>query len=691
MNGKQLRTLAGAFALAFNATIARADEGMWLYNQLPTKILHDRHGFDLTDAWREHLQESSVKFGTGGSAEFVSEEGLILSNHHVGSRALQRVSTAEHNYLRDGFLARTRAEEIPCPGIETRVLVGMEDVTDRVNAGVKSGSSDAESSRARRAAIAAIEKESLAQTGLRSEVVTLYQGAQYHLYRYRRYTDIRLVFAPEEQIAFYGGDPDNFEYPRFDLDICVFRAYENGKPARVKHWLKWNPAGPKDGELVFVSGHPGRTDRLRTVAELEFLRDVEYPGTLARLKRSEVLLTSFSARSGENARRARNDLFGVRNSRKVRDGALAGLQDPQLMAAKRAAEEELRTAVAARADLADVGEAWDRMARAQKEIAGLNRDYEMLERAYGFNSVLYTYATQLLRASRSRTEPEGERLEEYRESARASLELQILSENPVYADLETIKLGDSLGWLVETYGADDALVKGVLAGKSPRERAAELVQGTRLATASARKQIYQGGAAALDAAADPMIELARLVDPPARKARHEIDARREAIRQAHAKIGRARYALYGASEAPDATGTLRLSFGTVSGYQEDGHAVPAQTTFAGLYERAASQDQRPPFDLPPRWIERKRKVDLKVPFNFVSTADIIGGNSGSPTVNRQGEFVGIIFDGNLQSLTGDFLYTDNQCRALSVSSAGILEALRHVYQARNLVEELTKR
>ena len=675
-------------ALALSGATARADEGMWLYNHPPVTLLHDKYGFELTEAWREHLQQASVKFGNGGSAEFVSEDGLILSNHHVGSRALQRVSTPEHNYLRDGFYATTRAEEKPCPGVEVRVLVSIEEVTARVNAAVKPGLTDDAASRARRAAIAAIEKESLEKTSLRSEVVTLYQGAEYHLYRYKRYTDVRLVFAPEEQIAFYGGDPDNFEYPRFDLDICFFRAYENGQPAKVPHYLKWSAGGAKDGELVFVSGHPGRTDRLRTMAELEYLRDIEFPRTLDRLKRQEVLLTAYSARSAENARRGRNDLFGLRNSRKVRDGALAGLLDPKVMAAKQAAEQRLRAAVADKPELAEVRDAWDRIAKAQKEIAERTNEYDLFERGFGFNSVLFTYAHQLVRASRSRAESEGERLEEYRDSARASLELQLFAENPVYADLEILKLTDSLTTLAGTFGPDHGLVGQVLAGKSPRERAAELVNGTRLASPTLRREYYKGGKAALDAAHDPMVELARLIDPAARAVRREVDARREAIRQAHAGIGRARYALLGNRQYPDATSTLRLAFGVVKGYEEEGRQVPAQTTFAGLYQRAAAHDNAAPFDLPKRWLDRKAKLDPAIAFNFVSTADIIGGNSGSPTVNRQGEFVGIIFDGNIQSLTADFLYTDSQCRALSVSSSGIIEALKKVYNAKRLVAEL---
>jgi len=670
---------------------------MWLYNHPPREAIREKYGFELTDAWLKHLQLSSVRFG-GASGEFVSEEGLILSNHHVGARALQRLSTPEHNYLRDGFYARTRAEEQPCPGLEVSVLKEIEEVTAAVNAAVQPAMSDEEAFRARRAVIAAIEKESQDKTGLRSEVVTLYQGAEYHLYRYQKYTDIRLVFAPEEQIAFYGGDPDNFEYPRFDLDICLFRAYEQGHPARIEHYLSWSQVGPADHELVFVSGHPGRTDRLRTVAELEYLRDREYPRTLRRLYRLEVLFGAYSARSAENARRARNDLFGVRNSRKARDGALAGLLDPKLMDARKASEEKLRSSVRTLLEqgkpgssAAQVEQAWDHVAQAQQAIAQRAVEYELLEQGAGFNSVLFRYARSLLRAAVERTKPDGQRLEEYQEAGRASFEHELFAQNPVYEDLEVVKLSDSLTALVEGLGYDHPVVRKVLGGLPPHERAGAAVRGTKLAAPAARRQLYEGGLKALDQAQDPMIELAREIDSEARAVRKEVEARREAIRQAHAQIGKARYALEGASHYPDATGTLRLSYGVTAGYEEDARQVPFQTTFAGLYRRAAGHGYRPPFDLPQRWLANEHQLNPATPLNFVCTADIIGGNSGSPVVNRRGEFVGIIFDGNIQSLVADFLYTEDQARAVCVHSSAIIEALQNLYDARPLADELLGR
>lgn len=675
-------------ALAALATPARADEGMWLYNHPPRELVLKKYGFELAEPWLEHLQQASVRFGAGGSAEFVSEDGLVLSNHHVGARAVQRLGTREHNYIRDGFYARARAEEKPCPGVELTVLVNINDVTARVNAAVKPGMSDEDAFKARRAVMAAIEKESTEQTGMRSVVVTLYQGGQYHLYRSRKYTDVRLVFAPEEQIAFYGGDPDNFEYPRFDLDICIFRAYENGQPARIQHYLQWSKSGPAENELVFVSGHPGRTDRLRTMAELAYLRDVEYPRALERLKRLEVLLGSWAARDAENARRARTDLFGARNGRKVRDGALAGLLDPNLMQRKRAAEQQLRAAVGTNQNLAAVAGAWDRIAEAQKNIAARSLEYDLVERGNGFNSLLFDYARDLLRAPEEHGRPDSERLEEYRDSARASFEYRLFAEQPVYADLETLKLSDSLTWLAEKLGYQHPLVQKVLAGKSPRDRAAELVRGTKLASSSVRRQLYGTGREPMNQGGDSMIKLAQVIDTDARAVRKAVEVQREAIRQAHSQIGKARFALAGDTDYPDATSSLRLAFGAVKGYEQDGQQIPFQTTLAGLYERAAGQNYRPPFDLPARWLDRRNSLIMTTPLNFVCDADIIGGNSGSPVVNRNGELVGLIFDGNIQSLTADFVYTHEQCRALAVHSSGIIEALRKVYDAGPLADEL---
>ena len=676
------------FAALTLTALARADEGMWLYSNPPRAQIEAQYGFALTDAWLDHLSKASVRFNSGGSGSFVSADGLAITNHHVGADALQKMSSEKVNYLRDGFYARTAAEEIKCLDLELNVLQSIEDVTARVNAAVPAGATGDAAAQARRKITAEIEKESREKTGLRSDVVTLYQGGQYHLYRSKRYTDIRLVFAPEEQIAFYGGDPDNFEYPRYDLDICLFRVYENDQPVHPKDYLKWSPVGAQDGELVFVSGHPGRTSRLLTVAELEYLRDVNLPYILELLKRREVLLNAWSQRSGENARRARDVFLMLQNSRKVYDGELAALQDPVIMSGKATAEAAFKQQLTGRSDSADALAAYAKIAAAQQVIKQKALRYRLLEGGQAFVGDLFGMARTLLRAGDERPKPNGERLKEFADAKRESLELELFSDKPIYPDYEILQLGDALTFLTEKLGSFDPTVQKILAGKAPRARAAELVNGTQVRDVAFRQKLYAGGAVVVTAAKDPLIELARSIDPEARELRKVLEAQDEIKQQAQAAIARARFALEGTSKYPDATFTLRLSYGLVKGYEEDGKFIPAITTLDGLYARSASQGNQPPFDLPPRWLAKKAGLDPHTPFNFVSTCDIIGGNSGSPTVNRAGEFVGIIFDGNIQSLSADYYYEDVQSRALSVHSAAIIEALRKVYDAPALAEEL---
>jgi len=674
-------------------TEAPADEGMWLFNNPPEKLLKEKYDFAPGQDWYVHLQRSSVRFNSGGSGSFVSADGLVLTNHHVGADGLQKLSTKDRDLIALGFYARTLQEEVRCVDLELNVLQNIEDVTERINAAVKAGMSPAEANLARRAAMNTVEKESLDKTGLRSDVVTLYHGGMYHLYRFKKYTDVRLVFAPEKDIAFFGGDPDNFEYPRYDLDICLFRVYEDGKPAKIEHYLKWSPKGAGDGELVFVSGHPGRTDRLDTMTHIEFLRDRVMPYRLQRLFREEVMLSAYSAESRENARRAQDDLFGVQNSRKARLGMLAGLQDPAIMERKRAEEEKLRQAIQEKGSQlkGPIGDPWADVAAALKIWDGIYYDWDLLEQGSAFNTRTFGIARTLTRLADESAKPNAERLREYRESNLESLNLELFSEAPIYDDLETITLADSLSRLVEMKGTGDPLVKGILAGKSPRDRAAELVGGTKLKDVAFRKELAGGGQEAIRQSKDPMIQLAVLVDGPSRAFRKTYEEQvEEPMRQAYAKLATARFAIYGTDVYPDATFTLRLAFGLVKGYTEQGKEVPPWTTFAGLYQRADEQGNQSPFALPERWIKQKSKLNLKTPFNFVSTADIIGGNSGSPVVNRNGEFVGIIFDGNIQSLVLDFIYTEKEARAVSVHSAAILEALRKVYRANRVADELCR-
>jgi len=671
----------------------QADEGMWLFNRPPNELLKSKYGFEATHDWLEHVQQSSVRFNNGGSGEFVSADGLVMTNHHVGTDCMQKLGSTGRDYLTTGFMAKTREEEPRCADLELNVLMQIEDVTDRVNAAVTPQMDTSAAEKARRAVINTIEKESLDKTGLRSDVVALYNGGEYDLYRYKKYTDVRLVFAPEKDIAFFGGDPDNFEYPRYDLDICFFRVYENNQPARIKHYLKWSPQGAKDGELIFVSGHPGRTERLDTVRHLESLRDQTYPHILNVLRRSEVLLRTYSERSSENARRAHEDLFSIENSRKAILGMLAGLQDPSIMSKKAGDEQALRAAVKKDAKLERAyGDAWDQVATSIHTSEEIYRDYSLLEAAQAFDSNLFEYARTLVRLAEETTKPNAERLREYSEAGLESLRLELFSPAPIYDDLEKVKLADSLSLLVETLGANNEIVRQVLAGSSPRKRAAELIERCTLKDVNARKQLAEAGRNGIDASKDPMIQLAKLVDPEARRLRKIRDEQvREVQRQAYAKIAKARFAVFGTGQYPDATFTLRLAFGVNKGYQEGTERLPWTTTLGGAYKHSEDHKNQPPFALPHSWFEHRNEINSNTPLNFVNTADIIGGNSGSPVINKNAELVGIIFDGNLESLVLDYIYTEDQARALAVHSSGILEALRKIYQANALVNELTQR
>lgn len=681
--------IAALCTLMFTSSLVHSDEGMWLFNNPPTRILRERYNFEPTAQWLEHLQRSSVRFNSGGSGSFVSGDGLVMTNHHVASDALYKLSTPDRDLLTVGFHAPRREDELKAKDLELNVLMSIEDVTDKVNAAVSKELPPAAAFAARRKIMSEIEAEASKKTGLRCEVVTLYQGGAYHLYSFKKYTDVRLVFAPEKDIAFFGGDPDNFEYPRFCLDVTFFRVYENDKPAKIDHFLTWSEAGCKEGELTFVSGHPGRTNRLNTVAHLQYMRDVQFPYQLNYLRRLEVLLKVYAERSLENERRAQDDLFGIQNSRKARLGGLAGLQDPALMQAKKRAEEELRQAVMKDAKLREqFGTAWDEVDRALAKAREIFLTYSMLERGQAFSAAHFSTARTLVRAAAELAKPNAERLREFRESNLESLKFSLFSEAPVYDDLEIVRLADALSFLVERM-PDAALTGQVLAGKSPRDRAAELVRGSKLKDVAERKRLFEGGAAAIKASTDPMIKLALLVDDEARAVRKTYEEQvDEPLRQAYAKIARATFAVKGSDIYPDATFTLRLAFGQVKGYEEDGKKIPAMTTMGGAYEHMTQHGGKPPFVLPKSWLDKKNAISPETPFNFVSTADIIGGNSGSPVVNKKGELVGIIFDGNLHSLTLDFAFTDVQARATSVHSAAIIEALEKIYGATNLVEEL---
>jgi Peptidase S46 len=672
----------------FCSNFALADEGMWLYNAPPKDKIKAKYEFELTQQWLDHVRLSSVRFNNGGSGSFVSPDGLTFTNHHVGAACVQQLSTEGHDYIKTGFYANTQAEEAKCPNLELNQLVAIEDVTDKINAGVKSGMSAAESGQAQRAAMSEVEKECTSSTGLRCDVVIFYSGQVYNLYKYKKYTDVRLVFAPEFDIAFFGGDPDNFTYPRYDLDITFFRVYDNGKPAHLDNYLKWSPTGVKDGDLIFVSGHPGNTGRLLTMAQLEFMRDVQYPAALKYYARRIDLLQKFSNDSEENARIAKEDLFSLQNSQKAITGYQSGLLDKTIMDRKAADESKLHAAFKADPKNAAVSDPWDEIDKAIEAQQAIYTNLTYLERLRGFPH-LPQIARSLVRAAAERPKPNAERLREFRDSALASLEQQLFSTEPVYKNLEIALLTDALTDMQTALGNDNADVQKILQGKTASEAAKELIGKTRLDDVAVRKEIYQGGQPAVDASTDPLIVVMRAIDADARAPRRDYEDKVESVvRRDGSTIAKARFAQSGFNQPPDATFTLRLSYGQVKGYQENGKAIPFATNMAGAYAHAAEHNNHPPYNLPDSWMKSKSKLDLKTPLNFVSTADIIGGNSGSPTVNQKGEVVGIIFDGNLQSLPWNFAYSDTQARAVSVDSRGIQEALRKIYGAAALADEL---
>ena len=683
------RVLIVAFLLCAAPLIGRADEGFWPFNRVPKAAIKAEYGVDITDAWLQRVQQASVRFPSG-SGSFVSPTGLVLTNHHVAMEIIQELSTPEKDYVKTGFLARTATEELRAPNLELVVLDRIEDVTERVNASVQKTMSAAEQLAARRAAIASIEDEAEKKTGLQSEMVTLYQGAQYHVYLYKKFTDVRLVFAPEFQAAFYGGDPDNFTFPRYALDMTLFRVYENGKPLVVKNFLPWSTAGVKEGEPVFTSGHPGATQRLNTVAHLEALRDHSLPANLDIYTRIRNALEAYGKKGSEQERQQRDLFFGIENSLKSWRGQLKGLQDPALMNKKREAETALQNAVNGNADFkARFGDAWGNVAKARRELPAYNIERVMFEGGLAFFSDYFTYARTLVRWAEESKKPNGERLPEYIDPRRPQIERQLASETPIYPEFEKARVTVGLTLMRDKLGVDHPLAKQVLAGKTPEARASELVDGTKLGDPAYRKQLFAGGSEAVNGSRDAFIEIARLIEPRARELRVKYDNEVLAVeRDAYAKIAQAVFATAGDSAYPDATFTLRLSYGGVKSYQEEGKRVAPFTEIRGLYARADQHGHKTPYDLPDSWAKAKGKLNLTTPYNFVTTNDIVGGNSGSPVINARGELVGLIFDGNIQSLPAYFIYDGSVNRAVAVDVRGMMEGLRKVYGADTVANEL---
>jgi hypothetical protein len=684
------RAMTMTLLLCAAALPALAAEGMWTLDNLPTAALRQRYGFAPDAAWVDKVMQASVRLAGGCSGSFVSAEGLVMTNHHCAAPCIDQLSSAQVDRSAAGFLARTRDEELRCPEIELNRLEQIVDVTDRVRQATagRDGTAFQAALDAVRADLTRACKKDDAAT--RCDLVTLYHGGQYRLYRYHRFDDVRLVWAPESDIANFGGDPDNFNFPRYDLDVSMLRAYEHGRPAVVRDFLRLKPAGAQPGELTFVLGHPGHTDRQLTVAQLETLRDRLAVETLPRGSELRGLLIQYGRGGAEPLRTSLNDLFYLENSVKVWRGQLQALSEPSFWAARREAEQRLVAFVASRPELkAQVGDPWSAIAVAQQRARELWRPYRLLSRGDAFATSYFRYARLLVRGAAERAKPDAERLREFAEAGLPEQEQLLASSAPVYPALEAAKLGWSLSKLREGLGADDALVRRVLGKEAPDALAARWVTATRLGEPAERMRLWRGGQAAIDASNDPFIRLAIEVDAASREIRSRYESEVEAVEQKNSeRIAAASFAQTGTGAYPDATFTLRLSYGEVRGWNERGMPVPPYTEVAGVFARATGAD---PFRLPPSWLAAEPRLDPRQRFNFVTTNDIIGGNSGSPMIDRHADIVGLVFDGNLASLGGSYAYDESVNRAVAVHPGVLVEALRKVYDAGFLADELLGR
>lgn len=659
---------------------------MWTFDAPPLEYWKTTYGFTPDQQWLDNVRLSSVRL-PGCSSSIVSANGLVMTNHHCARSCIASSSPPDTNYNTMGFAARSMTEEKKCTGLYVDQLQSIRDVTDRIRKAVTATTPAAQVEQ-RQAEIGAIERE-CAQTGLICQVVTFYQGGMYSLYAYKRYGDVRYVMSPEGGIAFYGGDPDNFTYPRYDLDVTFLRIYENNQPLKATNWLRWSRTGATDGELAFVIGNPGSTGRMLTLAQMEFLRDVDYPYRLEQYERLLHLYRAVSARSPQLARQVENTIFSLENSKKAVTGYRAGLLDSAIMAKKRSFENDFKARVDADPNLKrQYGNAWAEIERAQRELAGMYRRMQL--QSFGGGSVLLNLAGGIIRVPAQSLLADSARLTQYRGQGVERIRQQVLGNIPIDTAFERMALAATIAAWKEALPTNDDVVKAALGygNGDPEAAATRILTETTLRDPAARRALLEGGAAAVAQSKDPLVVIARQIEPVNRRMATRA-AQLEAVISANAeKLGQAIFAAYGRSLPPDATFTLRISDGVVKGFPYNGTVAPYKTTFYGLYERHAAFEGKPPFDLPRRWIDRKDRLDLSTPFNFVSTNDIIGGNSGSPVINRNAEVIGLIFDGNIESLPNRFIFTDEVARSVSVHSRGIVEALRKMYDASWLADEL---
>jgi len=678
--------------LASFASAALADEGMWTFDNFPKETVKQKYGVNIDDAWLARLQRSITRLEGGCTGSFISPDGLVLTNHHCARECISDLSSAGDNFIENGFNSGTRAGERKCPSNIVSVLMDIEDITAQVNAAT-AGLADAKANEVRKQTLSRLESacsggsDKKSNSAVACESVSLYQGGQYFLYKYKRYDDVRLVFAPEQSIAAFGGDPDNFNFPRWCLDFSLMRVYENGKPARTPDYLRWRVEGPRAGEPVFLAGHPGSTARLLTAEQLNFQRSVSQPAYLARNSELRGRMIQWAKTGDEPKRIVEETLLGLENAIKVFRGLQSALLDDALMQQKANQERELRARVAADPKLAQqTGSAWDDVAKAQARYRQIYDRYAYLESGTGFNSKLFVYARQLVRGAAERAQPNEQRLREYADSNLPKMSAGLLATAPIYPEYEQLTFSFSLDKLREVLGPDDDVVRRLLSKDSPDSLAAKLIRETKLTDPAVRKALWEGGAAAVDASTDPMIVLARSIDPDARAVRKIYEDEVQApVAVGQEKIAKARFAVLGTKVYPDATFTLRMSYGDVRGWEEKGQQVEPFTKLARLYERTTGED---PFRLPQRWLDARGKLDPNTPFDYATTHDIVGGNSGSPLVDAQGRLVGLAFDGNIHSIAGSYWYDERMNRAVAVHPAIIVTALREVYGAKAIAAEI---
>jgi V8-like Glu-specific endopeptidase len=680
-----MRFKSGLFATAalvlLAPGVARADEGMWTFDAFPAARMKAAYGWAPDQAWLDRTRAAAVRLTGGCSASFVSDSGLILTNHHCVATCIEENSTAADNILDKGFTARTREEEKKCAGQQAEVVTAIRDVTGEVKAAIGTATGEA-AVRARTAATARLEAENCPDKATtRCQVVSLYGGGQYKLYTYRKYSDVRLVWAPEAQAAQFGGDPDNFNFPRYSMDASFLRAYENGRPVATPAFLRWNPRAPRDGEVTFVVGNPGSTQRLFTTDQLAFQREVALPITLATQSELRGRLISAMKQSPERAREGAETLGGLENSLKVTIGRVKALNDPAFTGRLAAAEADLKRRAGAGTG---GGDPWSAIAAATRA----QRNSHVARTFATPSGQLFSYALALVRAAEERGKPNSERLPGYTDSALPLLEKSLTDERPITPWIEQLRMEWSLSKAREYLGADHPQTKLLLGRESPEALSERLVAGTRLADASVRKALWEGGAAAIAASTDPMIVYARSLDANARALQKQFDAEVDApLTAARAQLADARFRAYGDSNYPDATFTLRISYGKVQGWTENGREVPTRTLIGGTFERATGAE---PFDLPEAFAANEARIDKSRVYNFVTTNDIIGGNSGSPVVDREGTVIGAAFDGNIHSLGGNYGYDGTLNRTVVVSTAAVQEALEKIYPAPALVAELNR-